>query len=74
MGGWTGLASSSSVVEWVNPVTRVSDPALARDRVLGKAMVIFWPPQRIGLVSDHQEAHLGQSPGPLPERVASAQH
>jgi len=66
-------AHSNDSHKWLNPVTREPDPALARNRVLGKAMVIFWPPQRIGLVSDHAEAHLGEPPGPLPERVASAQ-
>jgi signal peptidase I len=58
--------------KWLDPVTRNPAPALEQGRVLGKAMVIFWPPQRIGLVSDHARAHLGESPGPLPERVASA--
>jgi signal peptidase I len=55
---------------WEDPVTRLSRPELAQGRVLGKAMVVFWPPQRIGLVSDHSKAHLGEPRPPLPAEVA----
>ncbi len=55
---------------WLDPVTRLSRPELAQGRVLGKAMVVFWPPQRIGLVSDHSKAHLGEKREPLPAQVA----
>ncbi len=37
-------------------------PELRAERVLGKAMVVFWPPGRVGLVSDHRQVHL------IPER------
>lgn len=37
-------------------------PFLPRDGVLGKAMCIFFPPQRLGLV----RAHPGGAPGPAP--------
>ncbi len=32
-------------------------PELRSERVLGKAMAVFWPPGRMGLVSDHQKVH-----------------
>ncbi len=34
------------------------EPALETRRVLGKAMVIYWPPHRVGLVGDHDQIHL----------------
>jgi signal peptidase I len=34
-------------------------PELETSRVLGKAMLIYWPPHRIGLISDHDQLHLG---------------
>lgn len=33
-------------------------PELERRRVLGKAMVVFWPPQRLRLLSDRQQVHI----------------
>ena len=35
-------------------------PELPKDRVLGKAMVIFWPPQRIRLLSDSKQVYTAQ--------------
>ena len=37
-------------------------PELERRRVVGKAMAIFWPPGRIGLVGDHRELRLEAPP------------
>ncbi len=35
-----------------------SKPALDHRRLLGKAMVTFWPPNRIGLLSDRAQVHI----------------
>jgi signal peptidase I len=43
---------------WQLPSTGEFHPELASSRVLGKAMVIFWPPGRIGLLSDNAQAHV----------------
>jgi signal peptidase I len=40
---------------WADPATGRAEPELAARRVLGKAMVVFWPPRRLRLVSDHQQ-------------------
>jgi signal peptidase I len=40
----------------------VPRPELDSWRVLGKAMVIFWPPSRIGLVGDNGQLHLPPDP------------
>jgi signal peptidase I len=45
---------------WSDPVTGEARPELEASRVLGKAMVIFWPPARIGLASDHAKLRLGR--------------
>lgn len=42
---------------WTDPDTGESRPELDARRVLGKAMVIFWPPTRIGLASDHMDVY-----------------
>ncbi len=52
---------------WTDPLTGESRPELDASRVLGKAMVIFWPPTRIGLASDHVDLHLTDA-----TKVASA--
>jgi len=44
--------------KWSDPLTGEARPELDMHRVLGKAMVIFWPPTRIGLASDHVDLHL----------------
>jgi signal peptidase I len=41
---------------------RMSRPELERQRVVGKAMVIFWPPTRIGLVGDNRQVRLPSDP------------
>ena len=52
------------------PITGQPRPALEQRRVLGKAMVIFWPPQRIRLLSDNEQVHIAAAPtGP---KVAQA--
>jgi len=40
----------------------LSRTELDKGRVLGKAMVIFWPPSRIGLVGDHGQVQVPQQP------------
>lgn len=40
----------------------VMRPELDSRRVLGKAMVIFWPPARIGLVGDNRQLRLTEAP------------
>jgi signal peptidase I len=46
---------------WRDPMTGRPMPALEADRVLGKALVTFWPPRRIGLVSDGQQPRSGRA-------------
>jgi signal peptidase I len=46
---------------WRDPMTGRPMPALEADRVLGKALVTFWPPPRIGLVSDGQQPRSGRA-------------
>jgi len=48
--------------------TRVARPELERRALLGKAMVIFWPPSRIGLVGDNRQVGL---PSETERRVES---
>ncbi len=43
---------------WADPMTGEPKPYLRAERVLGKAMVIFWPPHRIRLVSDNRDLRL----------------
>ena len=50
--------TSNDSHKWADPVSGEPRPELDAHRVLGKAMVIFWPPTRIGLASDHVELHL----------------
>ncbi len=37
---------------WSDPDTGRPEPQLDSWRVLGKALVVFWPPQRMGLIAD----------------------
>jgi signal peptidase I len=41
---------------------QLSRPELDESRVLGKAMVIFWPPSRIGLIGDHNQVKVSERP------------
>jgi signal peptidase I len=50
--------TSNDSHKWSDPLTGEPRPELAAGRVLGKAMVIFWPPARIGLTSDHLDLRL----------------
>ena len=43
---------------WVDPVTHQPRPELSADRLLGKAIVTFWPLTRIRLLNDHHQAHI----------------
>jgi signal peptidase I len=47
---------------WANRKTGEAEPYLEANRVLGKAMVIFWPPSRIHLVSDNRDVGLVEEP------------
>jgi signal peptidase I len=50
--------TSNDSHKWSDPLTGEDRPELEAGRVLGKAMVIFWPPARIGLASDHSDLGL----------------
>jgi signal peptidase I len=51
--------TSNDSHKWSDPLTGEPRPELEASRALGKAMVIFWPPTRIGLTSDHSKLRLG---------------
>ncbi len=51
---------------WFDKLTGKPRPEVEINRVLGKAMVIFWPPGRIRLASDHHQLSLRED-----TRVAS---
>ena len=42
---------------WRDYETGQPHPELAKERVLGKAMVRFWPPTRLGLLGDRTQVH-----------------
>jgi signal peptidase I len=48
---------------WLDPLTGESEPELEASRVIGKAMVIFWPPRRIRLAGDNRQVRLSQPGG-----------
>ncbi len=52
---------------WADPLTGRPRPELEADRLVGKAMVIFWPPARLRLAGDNRQVHLRDE-----TRVASA--
>ena len=52
---------------WMDRSTGVFHPELPATRVLGKAMVIFWPLNRLRLVSDSSQVYV-----PSPPRVVAA--
>jgi signal peptidase I len=43
---------------WFDRETGQTHPELAKGRVLGKAMVRFWPPTRLGLLNDRAIVHI----------------
>jgi signal peptidase I len=43
---------------WSDMETGAPRPELPSERVLGKAMVVFWPPSRLRLVDDNRGLHL----------------
>jgi len=47
---------------WADQKTDEPKPYLETNRVLGKAMVIFWPPSRVRLVSDNRDVGLVADP------------
>ncbi len=49
---------SNDAHRWRDPQTGERRPDLEASRVLGKAMVVFWPPTRIGLVGDSRQVEL----------------
>ena len=52
--------TSNDSHRWSDPLTGEQRPELPANRVLGKAMVIFWPPARLGLASDHTALRLAE--------------
>lgn len=52
---------------WRSQITGEAHPELPADRILGKAMLVFWPPHRICLIGDHSKVYV-----PDPPRVAAA--
>ncbi len=52
---------------WMDRSTGVFHPELTADRVLGKAMVIFWPLNRLRLASDSSQVYV-----PSPPRMVAA--
>ena len=52
---------------WADPLTGRPRPELEADRLVGKAMVIFWPPARLRLAGDNRQVHVRDE-----TRVASA--
>ncbi len=63
---------SSDSHRWVDSATREARPAVEAWRVLGKAMVVFWPPSRIALAGDNRQIRLLGDPGVASDRLASA--
>ena len=59
---------------WSDLATGQPRPELPKERVLGKAMVVFWPPSRLQLVGDNRGMHLreGQEVVTGPPRLAEA--
>jgi signal peptidase I len=53
--------TSNDSHKWRDPLTGESDPSLAADKLVGKAMVIFWPPPRLRLAGDNKEVELRQN-------------
>jgi len=47
---------------WTDPLTGQPRPDLQATRVVGKAMVIFWPPLRIRLAEDNRQLGLEEGP------------
>jgi signal peptidase I len=52
---------------WIDRSTGRYHPELPKRRVLGKAMVVFWPPHRLRLVSDSTQVYV-----PNPPKLAAA--
>jgi signal peptidase I len=52
---------------WMDKTTEEHRPELPANRVLGKAMVVFWPLHRIRLVSDNRQVYV-----PSPPKMAAA--
>jgi signal peptidase I len=53
---------SSDSHRWSDPETGKPEPGLAANRMLGKAMVIFWPLTRIRLAGDNRQERLESAP------------
>ncbi|MBN1460797.1 MAG: signal peptidase I [Armatimonadetes bacterium] len=50
--------TSNDSHKWRDPLSGESAPWLEADRLVGKAMVIFWPPPRVRLASDNKAIEL----------------
>jgi signal peptidase I len=58
---------------WTDLATGEPRPEVPADKVLGKAMAIFWPPSRIGLIGDNRDVSLSPRQAMVEGKVASAQ-
>jgi signal peptidase I len=58
---------------WTDPTTGEPRPELEAWRVLGKALVIFWPPTRIRLVGDNRQVRLQESTEVVSGKLAPAE-
>jgi signal peptidase I len=63
--------TSNDSHRWTDLLTGDPRPELPADRVLGKAMAIYWPPTRIGLVGDNRQLHL--VPDPAAQTAAASE-
>jgi signal peptidase I len=58
--------------KWIDPVTGAPNPSLEADRLVGKAMVIFWPPPRVQLAGDNKQVELRENVTVAQGRLAYA--
>jgi len=54
--------NSNDSHRWTDRLTGEPRPVLETWRLLGKAMVVFWPPTRLGLVGDNRQVRLREDP------------
>jgi signal peptidase I len=64
--------SSMDSHKWRHAATGEPQPAVESWRVLGKAMVVFWPPPRVGLAGDNHQVRMIDDSQPMLDGSASA--
>lgn len=64
--------NSNDSHRWTDPVTGEPRPVVEQWRLLGKAVVVFWPPTRIGLVGDNRQVSLREAPAVAANPARSA--